>query len=135
MFSTLDMATGGLRAQRQRMDTIAGNVLNSQTTRDADGQANPYQRRVAVLASGSADDPRKPGVRVDKIELDRTPFDVRHDPGHPDADPETGLVRLPNVDVATEHVNMLEASRAYEANVALARTTRSMINASLRLIA
>ena len=135
MLSTLDLATGGLRAQRTRMDTIAGNVANLHTTRDADGNPAPYRRRVALLAPGDAADPSKPGVHVAEIAHDPSPFDERHDPGHPDADPRTGMVKYPNVDLTTEYVNMLEASRAYEAGVATVQTTKAMLNSALRLIA
>ena len=135
MFSTLDTAAGGLRAQRTRMDTIAGNVANLHTTRDADGNAIPYRRRVALLAPGDAADPSRPGVHVSRVATDPSPFDERYDPGHPDADPRTGRVKYPNVDLTTEHVNMLEASRAYDAGVTTMQTTKAMFNSALRLIA
>jgi flagellar basal-body rod protein FlgC len=129
MFNTLDMAVGGLQAQRTRMDVIAGNVLNSQTTRNTEGESIPYRRRVAMLeADGN-------GVKVAEIAEDPSQFNVRLQPGHADADPETGLVQYPNVDVGTEYVNMLEASRAYEAGVTLMQTTKSMVNSALRIIA
>ena len=138
MFDTMDMTAAGLRVQRTRMNTIAGNVLNLNTTRaatNADGAAVPYRRRVAMLAAGTADDPNAPGVHVDAIATDDSDFDERYEPGHPDADPLTGLVKYPNVDLSTEYVNMLDASRAYEANVTLMQTTKAMFNSSLRLLA
>ena len=138
MFDTLDMTATGLAAQRARMDTIAGNVLHMNTTRAgraADGSAIPYRRRVAMLAAGAEGNSDKPGVHVSGIELDRSAFSERYEPGHPDADPLTGLVKYPNVDLGTEYVNMLEASRAYEANITLMQTTKAMFNASLRLLA
>ena len=138
MFDTMNMTAAGLRAQRTRMNTIAGNVLNLNTTRAAtgpDGSAVPYRRRVAMLASGTADDPAAAGVHVDEIATDDGAFDERYEPGHPDADPRTGLVKYPNVDLSTEYVNMLDASRAYEANVTLMQTTKAMFNSSLRLLA
>jgi flagellar basal-body rod protein FlgC len=135
MFNTLDLATGGLRAQRTRMDVIAGNVVNVQTTRNEQGESIPFRRRVAMLQATDATNPDKPGVHVSQVALDPSPFTERHDPGHPDADPQTGLVKYPNVDLTTEYVNMLEASRAYEANVSVMQTTRAMFNSALRLIA
>ena len=135
MFSTLQMATGGLRAQRTRMDVIAGNVLNINTNRNAAGELSPYRRRVAVLQAGAANDPSRPGVHVAEVALDQSPFNERHDPGHPDADPATGIVKSPNVSLAVEQVNMLEASRAYEANVSLMQTSKAMFNSALRLLA
>jgi flagellar basal-body rod protein FlgC len=138
MFDILDMGASGLLAQRTRMDTIAGNILNANTTRDAAGRAIPYRRRFAVFAPGMPDDPARGGVRVQKIRTDPSPFQKRYDPGHPDAikqGPDAGYVLYPNVDLSIEYVNALEASRAYEANVTMMEVTKAMLNASLRLIA
>ena len=134
MFDMLDMGASGLTAQRTRMDTIAANILNVNTTRNAEGQPIPYRRRFAVFAPGQAGDTSKPGVHVQDIKVDEAPFMRRFNPGHPDADKE-GYVLFPNIDLATEHVNALEASRAYEANITMIETAKSMFNASLRLIA
>lgn len=117
------------------MDVIAGNVLNINTTRNAAGEAVPYRRRFAVLQAGNAADPSQPGVHVAEVALDQTPFNERFDPGHPDADPATGMVKTPNVDLAVEHVNLLQASRAYEANVTLMQTSKAMFNSAIRLLA
>jgi flagellar basal-body rod protein FlgC len=137
MFGTLDISSSALVAQRARMDTIAANIANINTTRNARGEPIPYRRRFAVFAPGQAkrgEDAGKPGVHVQKILLDRAPFQRRYQPGHPDADVE-GYVQYPNIDMAIEFVNALEASRAYEANVTTMEVTKSMINASLRLLA
>jgi flagellar basal-body rod protein FlgC len=72
-------------------------------------------------------------VRVAGVQVDASPFQRRFEPGHPDADAQ-GYVSYPNVDLAIEYVNALEASRAYEANVSMMEVTKAMINASLRLI-
>ena len=133
MFDVLDMGASGLTAQRIRLDTIASNVANMNTTRNARGEKVPYRRRFATLMAGQPGDPSKPGVRVDKIHEDASPFQKRFEPGHPDADAE-GYVRYPNIDLAFEMVNMMEASRAYEANVNLMEVSKAMFNASLRLI-
>jgi flagellar basal-body rod protein FlgC len=134
MFDALDIGASALTAQRVRMDTIAGNVANINTTRNAAGQRVPYQRRFVVFTPGRPGDPSAPGVRVEQIALDRTPFRKVFDPGHADAD-QDGYVLYPNVELAIEQVNMLEASRAYEANVTMMETTKAMINSTLRLIA
>ena len=134
MFDVLDMGASGLQAQRTRMDTIAGNIVNANTTRNAQGQPIPYRRRFVLFAPGQAGSPDKPGVRVQEIKLDQSPFQKRHEPGHPDADAD-GYVRYPNIDLAMEYVNALEASRAYEANVTMMEVSKQMLNASLRLIA
>lgn len=134
MFDILDMGASGLAAQRIRMDTIAGNIANINTLRDASGKPNPYRRRFVVFAAGQADNPAKPGVHVQSIASDPSPFPKRFDPGNPDADKD-GYVNYPNVDLAVEFVNALEASRAYEANVTMMDTAKSMFNSSLRLLA
>jgi len=134
MFDVLDMGASGLTAQRTRMDTIAGNILNANTTRNADGKTEPYRRRFVLFAPGMANDSSKPGVHVQSIKQDQGPFQKRYEPGHPDAGPD-GYVQYPNVDMAIEYVNALEASRAYEANITMMETTKAMINASMRLIA
>ncbi|MGD0463230.1 MAG: flagellar basal body rod protein FlgC [Tepidisphaeraceae bacterium] len=134
MFDILDMGASGLTAQRVRMDTIAGNIANINTLRDASGRPSPYRRRFVVFAPGQADDSAKPGVHVKSIELDPSAFPKRYDPGNPDADKD-GYVSYPNVDLSVEFVNALEASRAYEANVTMMDTAKSMFNSSLRLLA
>jgi flagellar basal-body rod protein FlgC len=133
MFDVLDTGASGLLAQRVRMDTIAANVANINTTRNAQGQPVPYRRKFATLMSGRAGEPGRPGVHVDAIRSDPTAFQRRYEPGHPDADAD-GYVSYPNVDLAIEYVNALEASRAYEANVSMMEVSKAMINASLRLI-
>jgi flagellar basal-body rod protein FlgC len=134
MFNILDTGASALTAQRVRMDTIAGNIANINTMRDADGKPNPYRRRFVVFAPGQANDPSKAGVHVKSIELDQSPLPKRFDPGNPDADKD-GYVSYPNVDLSIEFVNALEASRAYEANVTMMDTAKSMINSALRLLA
>ena len=137
MLETLDISASGLQAQRVRMDTIAANIANLNTTRDAEGRPIPYRRRFAVFASGLSArgaDAAKPGVHVGQIKQDMSPFQQRHQPGHPDAD-ANGTVLYPNIDLSIEFVNALEASRAYEANVTTMEVTKNMMNATLRLLA
>jgi flagellar basal-body rod protein FlgC len=133
MFGALDISTSGLVAQRTWLDTIAGNIANSQTTRRADGTPGPYLRQVALMASG--DGRGGAGVHIQKIVEDTLgkPREV-HDPSHPDADKQ-GIVRYPNVDPATEMINAMVAVRAYEANVTAMEATKTMIAAALRLMA
>lgn len=135
MFDVLDMGASGLKAQRTRMDVIAQNILNADTTRNAAGKVEPYRRKFATLVAGrSAEEANRPGVHVGKIESDKAPFVQRYEPGHPDAD-KNGMVLYPNVDLSVEFVNAIEASRAYEANVNLMEVTKSMMSSTLRLIA
>jgi flagellar basal-body rod protein FlgC len=134
MFDILDMGASGLLAQRVRMDTIAGNIANINTTHDATGKVNPYKRRFVVFAPGEAGDPSKPGVHVQSVDEDQSPPTRKYEPGNPDADKD-GYVLYPNVDLSIEFVNALEASRAYEANVTMMETAKSMIAADLRILA
>jgi flagellar basal-body rod protein FlgC len=134
MFDSLDIGASALLAQRTRMDAIAGNVANINTTRNAKGQPIPYRRRIVTFAPGQAENPSRAGVHVAAIEQDPSPFNERYEPGSKDADAR-GYVKYPNIDLSIEYVNMLEASRAYEANVTMMETSKAMINSSLRLIA
>jgi flagellar basal-body rod protein FlgC len=134
MFDVLDTGASGLLAQRTRMDTIAANIANATTTHDAAGRPNAYRRRFVVFAAGHPNNAAKAGVRVSDVRTDASPLPQRFEPGHPDANAE-GYVSYPNVDLAVEYVNALEASRAYEANVSMMEVSKAMINASLRLIA
>lgn len=139
MFGALEISTSALVAQRVRMDTVAGNIANAFTMVDAQGRPSPYQRRVALFASGNPSaGPDAPGVHVASIEKDQTPGRLEWAPEHPHAIREgrlKGYVRMPNVDLSTEMVNAIEASRAYEANVTVMDITKSMISSSLRLLA
>ena len=132
MFKTLDMAASGLTAQRTRMDTVAQNVLNMNTTHNERGEPIPFRRRLVVFQEGNGHG--QPGVHVSQIKQDPSPFNKRFDPGHPDANAD-GYVLYPNVDMAIETVNMMEASRAYEATVTMMETSKAMFNSALRLIA
>ncbi len=130
MFDALDISSSALQAQRTRLDTIAANIANINTTHDADGKANPYRRRFAVFSPGQPGNAAAPGVHVREIRLDESGFREVPDPSHPGE-----FIKYPNIDLTTEYVNALEASRAYEANVTTMEVTKSMINASLRIIA
>ncbi|MDB5173876.1 MAG: flagellar basal-body rod protein FlgC [Phycisphaerales bacterium] len=134
MFDILDMGASGLQAQRTRLDTIAGNILHANTTRNERGEKVPYRRRFVVFAPGRADDPSKPGVHVSQVGLDDSAPLKKFEPGHPDADVD-GYVKYPNIDTATEYVNSIEATRAYEANITMMEVSKQMFNSSLRLIA
>lgn len=136
MFGSLDISTSALVAQRIRLDTIAGNIANAQTTQRADGQEGPYKRRVALFAPG--DGKGNAGVHVEEVVEDPSPPRMVHQPDHPHAiksGPQQGYVRYPNVDMGTEMVNAMLASRAYEANITAMQVTKSMISSTFRLLA
>ena len=134
MFDILDIGASGLQAQRVRLDTIAGNIANLNTTEDANGNNVPYRRRFVVFAPGQAGNESAPGVHVQDIKQDMSPFNKVYEPGNPQAD-ANGYVQTPNVDLSTEYVNALECTRAYEANVTMMDTAKSMLASSLRLLA
>jgi flagellar basal-body rod protein FlgC len=130
------ISASGLRAQRLRMDVIAANLANAQSTRTAGG--GPYRRHDVVLEAlpqgGTFDDmlAASPGVRVARIVEDQHPPQMVFDPGHPDADAK-GYVAMPNVNVVTEMVDMMSATRAYEANVAALNATKRLLEAALEI--
>ncbi|MGE0480456.1 MAG: flagellar basal body rod protein FlgC [Phycisphaerae bacterium] len=137
MIGALDISHSAVVAQRTRLDVIAGNLANAFTTRQQDGTIEPYRRRFVTLASQSLGGDSV-GVRVTGVQADEADFPLRHNPGSPDAireGPNAGYVRYPNVNVTLEYVDALEASRAYEANVAMMGVTRGMIQSALRLFA
>jgi len=137
MFNAIDISTSGLLAQRQRMNTIAGNIANVNTTHDAQGNPAPYQRRLVRLMAQEAkkgDDSGAAGVQF-RVEVDSSQPPRRvHEPGNPYADKE-GYVAYPNINMITEFVNAMEAGRAYEANVAAIELSKQMANLSLRILA
>lgn len=130
----LKTSASGLSAQRLRMNLISSNLANINTTRTAEG--GPYKRKDAVFAASPQQtsfeealsrhmEPQNVEVQVTEIRDDlRAPI-VKFDPGHPDADQE-GYVTLPNINVVEEMVNMISASRSYEANVTAIRATKEM---------
>lgn len=126
------VSASALAAQRQRMNTIASNMANAQSTRTEEG--GPYRRRDVVFAARlqEASRPGLQGVQVSGIVRDESPFKMIHDPGHPDAD-QDGFVAMPNVNIIEEMVNMMMASRAYEASVSAFNISKAMFMKTLEL--
>jgi len=139
LHSTLDISASGMTAQRLRMDVIADNIANATTTRTPEG--GPFQRKLAVFATRNIAPPhpgqppgygwnRDPlpfaGVRAVGIIEDQSPFNIVHDPGHPDADAD-GNVSFPNVNPIVEMVDLIESNRAYEANLSVFETTKQLL--------
>lgn len=132
--SATDIAVSGIRAQRVRMNLIANNIANAQTTRTPGG--GPFRRQLALFRGeqiGPTLKPEKFGVRVKDIVDDDSPFRQIYDPTHPDAN-EDGIVLLPNVNLAIEMINLVSAQRAYEANIDVIMTSRSMGEKALEII-
>ena len=134
MFGALDISTSALVAQRTRLEVISANLANAHSIEDAKGNHAPFRRRVAMFRPGDPTTGSARGVHVAKIGLDDGPLKRKYEPGHKHADAD-GYVAYPNIDPAMEMINALEASRAYEANITAAEATKSMLQASLRLIA
>ena len=133
LISGIDVTAGALNAQKTRLDIVAQNIANAQTTRTSSGGA--YQRQVVSFESelirrtgGSA----LQGVRVASIGPDRTPGQQVYNPQHPDAGPD-GLVTMPNVNLSYEMVDLITASRAYEANLSVVKTARQMAAKALEI--
>ena len=140
-FDAMNTSSAGLSAQRLRMNLISGNLANVNTTRTAQG--GPYRRKEAVFAARPADrsfqqilaDRRQPqlsSVEVARVVEDRSPAIMKYDPRHPDADPK-GYVAMPNIILMEEMVNMISASRSYEANVTALQTARDMALKALEI--
>jgi len=137
MFSMLDVSASALNAYRVRMDVIANNVANVETTRDAQGRSIPYRRRVALFAQGAAGAAPGQGVQVSGIVEDASALRKVYDPGHPDAvrtGRDRGYVYYPNVNPEVEMVDMIVATRAYQANVTAYEAGKSIIASAARLL-
>lgn len=137
MFRTLDISASGLQAQRTRMDVIAGNVAQSQTTLNDDGKPEAFQRRITVMTAQQNAPGSEAGGQAVKatVEIDQESKPRRvYDPGHPHHDAD-GYVNYPNVNIITEFVNAMEASRAYEANLTTMDVTKDMVENTFKILA
>ena len=147
MFDSLDISASGLTAQRYRMDIISENVANANSTRTEGGKI--YKRKVVTFeAKGDGGVPFKTvlgrsttvlsnylgdGVRITSVQEDKRSEPKKvYDPSHPDAD-EAGYVYYPNVDIITEMTNLIDASRAYEANATAIDATKNMLQQGLQI--
>lgn len=127
---TMRIATSGLRAQQARMRVIAENMANANSTaRTPNG--DPYRRQVSVFQPKAIDGGQ--GVQLARIEPDNRDFKMTYDPGHPAANAD-GYVKTPNVDPLIEALDLREAQRAYEANLNVIETARSMEMRTLELL-
>ncbi len=135
--AAINASASALTAERTRIEVAVSNMANAESTRGPDGL--PYRRRDVVLASESPGtfesalgEAGAVGVKVVEIVEDASPFKQRYDPSHPDADKD-GFVAMPNVDTPEEMVNMLAASRAYQANLTAIGLIRDLLQKSLDL--
>jgi flagellar basal-body rod protein FlgC len=132
LFGSLGISGSGMTAERMRMDVIAENLANADTTRTEDG--TPYRRKEVVLQSaGSSFQNVLDGVQVAGIVDDPTPPRRVYEPGHPDADAQ-GYVTLPNVNPVTEMVDLITSSRGYEANVTAMNAAKQMFTKTFDIL-
>ncbi|MDL4840057.1 flagellar basal body rod protein FlgC [Aquibacillus rhizosphaerae] len=147
IFNSLNTSASALTAQRLRMDVISSNIANADTTRatiNENGEYEPYRRKMVTFESkdsGFTSFLRRAtnsqassgnGVRVKQITEDEEPFQLVYNPNHPDAGVD-GYVQLPNVDPLQEMVDMMSATRSYEANVTSINATKSMLQKALEI--
>ena len=142
LFDAIDVAGSGLAAERLRMDVVAGNLANAETTQGPNGQ--PYRRREVVLQEAQPSGPSfgsvlasaaspVAGVQVAGIVEDPSPLRQVYDPGNPSANAQ-GYVRLPNVNPVTEMVDLISASRSFEANVTAMQAAKTNFTQTLGLL-
>ncbi|MNW30490.1 Flagellar basal-body rod protein FlgC [compost metagenome] len=143
--NSFSISSSALTAQRLRMDIVSSNIANAQTTRAkvVNGEAVPYRRKMVVMApntqsfgdtlsSALGNTSKAQGVKITQIKEDTAPFKPVYNPTHPDADNE-GYVYMPNVDVLKEMVDMISATRSYEANVTVLNASKAMITKALQI--
>lgn len=144
IFGMINTSASGLTAERMRMDVIADNIANANTTVTENG--GPYRRKMVVFQERLEDESFQVpmsvgnektgttgnGVRVTSIAEDKTPFRYVYDPSHPNANKD-GYVAMPNVNVIKEMTDMITATRAYEANVTMINTAKGMATAALNI--
>jgi len=133
---SLEISASGLYAQRRRMDVIATNLANIETTHTKKG--GPYRRKMVVMSPKPVEDFNKAltlqaeGVKIDDIVEDKSPFRKAYNPSHPDAD-KNGYLLKPNIDLVVEVTNMLMARRAFEANISAIKSTKQMALKALEI--
>lgn len=142
LLTSLRISSSGLAAQRKRMEAVSSNIANAQTTRTAEG--GPYRRKEVVFGSepardsfaeileGQIDEKAQTVHVTEVVNSDKPPI-LKHDPTHPDADPRTGYVAMPDINVMAEMADMIEAQRAYEANISAVNTTKAMAVKTLEI--
>lgn len=141
IFDSINISASALTAEKTRIDIISNNMANANTTRATGGM--PYRRQLVVYEENKNNSFSSyldkhtnkfsgKGVVISEIREDSTPYKLRYEPGHPDAD-ENGYVMLPNVDIVKEMVDMIDAQRAYEANITAMNGTKSMLLKALEI--
>lgn len=141
IFNTIDISTSALNAEKTRIDIITKNMANASTTRSTGGM--PYRRQMAVFEENKPNSFENhlskyknkvngKGVKISKIVEDDSPFKLVYEPGHPDAD-ENGYLKMPNVDIVKEMVDLISAQRSYDANITAINSSKSMLMKALEI--
>lgn len=132
VISASSITGSALDAEKMRVDIVSQNIANANTTKGIDGK--PYQRRIVAFESllDAASGPNMQGVRVSEIKRDETPGEIINNPQHPHAD-DDGNVTMPNVNIPFEMVDMVTATRSYEANLAVVRNARQLATQALSI--
>ena len=139
IFNSINISASALTAEKTRIDIIAKNMANANSTRATGGM--PYRRQMAIFEENKAtsfsehlskhiNKNNGQGVKISKIVEDDTPFKLKYEPGHPDAD-ENGYVEMPNVDTIKEMVDLISAQRSYDANITAMNASKSMLMKAL----
>ena len=139
MISALDISTSALVAQRTRLNAIASNIANMSTTRNENGEVEPYQGRFVVFEQDESlrTSDGGVGVRVATVETETVEPNYKYQPGHPQAikeGPRKGYVAYPNINMTREFVDAMEATRAYEANIGVMEVTKGLAQQTLRIL-
>ncbi|WP_164668999.1 flagellar basal body rod protein FlgC [Virgibacillus doumboii] len=148
IFNAINTSASALTAQRLRMDVVSSNIANAQSTRatiNENGEFEPYRRKMVVMeptgqsfksflhnASANSTSSQGSGVKVSEIVEDESPFKVVYNPNHPDAN-EAGYVEMPNVDPLKEMVDLMSATRSYEANITSLNASKNMLLKALEI--
>jgi flagellar basal-body rod protein FlgC len=130
LFNILNVSASAMSAQGQRLNTVASNLANADSTSSATGET--YKAKQVVFQAVPTGNPAASGVKVQKVVEDSSPAKMVYDPKHPQAD-EKGYVAMPNVNVVEEMVNMISASRSYQNNVEVANAAKTMLLKTLTL--
>ena len=141
LMTSLEIGATALSAQRTKVNVISENLANSETTRTAQG--GPYRRKMVIYGSKAMEPDfrqtfeqasrKYTGVEVEEIVDSQENFRMVYNPAHPDADPQTGYVAMPNVDTLSEMADMMIAKRSYDASATVIKNTKSMIRQALTI--
>lgn len=140
LMQAMKISATALTAQRTKINVISENLANSETTRTESGE--PYRRKMVVLSQKDVEpfssvltreQDAAAGVSVSRVVESQEEFNLVYNPAHPDADPETGMVAMPNVNILTEMADMMTARRAYDASVTAMNNTKSMMLRALEI--